>query len=468
MGFGWLRRAGEGLVSGGGSEVLGYLGVDLGDPTGDKAAAQQQYDAQVAAVNSQERIAQDAQDWLTERSDYGIGMQKDYGAQGIGALQGYGDIAQGYIGAGQANALGAMADRYGNAQSQLSDAYGQAQSGLRSSYGMGFEQMGDLRRLQGYEQGAARGVNTYGRQDAMLDQGLYSGFQADPGYQFRQQQGEDAINRAAAARGGRLSGRTLQELGEFNSGLASQEFGNYAARQQAAAGIAGQTDASRNAAALQAQQNQMAMAQTGYGAQGNLANMYADYGRQYAGMQQQYGGAGAALQSQQGDNLSNIYMQGAGMASGSAQQTGTNIGQGYMNLGSNLANTAIGTAGNQTSLAQNMMGAYQNFGQYGGMVAQAQADQRKQAGMAFLAGLSDERLKTDIKTIHGSRYERIGLRGCSWKWNDTARELGMHGVADGVIAQEVIELYPEAVIEGPSGYFMVNYGELERLIAEAA
>lgn len=51
-------------------------------------------------------------------------------------------------------------------------------------------------------------------------------FQADPGYAFRQQQGEQAINRASAARGGFFSGRVGKELADFNSGLASQEYGN--------------------------------------------------------------------------------------------------------------------------------------------------------------------------------------------------------------------------------------------------
>lgn len=51
-------------------------------------------------------------------------------------------------------------------------------------------------------------------------------YQADPGFQFRQQQGEQAINRAASAAGRYDSGRALKDLTEFNSGLASQEFGN--------------------------------------------------------------------------------------------------------------------------------------------------------------------------------------------------------------------------------------------------
>lgn len=51
-------------------------------------------------------------------------------------------------------------------------------------------------------------------------------YQQDPGYQFRQQEGEQAINRAATAGGGRYSGATLKALQRFNSGLASQEYGN--------------------------------------------------------------------------------------------------------------------------------------------------------------------------------------------------------------------------------------------------
>lgn len=51
-------------------------------------------------------------------------------------------------------------------------------------------------------------------------------FQADPGYQFRQQEGEAALQRAAAAGGNLNSGRAAKDLASFNSGLASQEFGN--------------------------------------------------------------------------------------------------------------------------------------------------------------------------------------------------------------------------------------------------
>lgn len=56
-------------------------------------------------------------------------------------------------------------------------------------------------------------------------------FEADPGYQFRLQQGEQSINRAAGAKGGLYSGATLKALSRFNSGQASQEYSNWDTRQ---------------------------------------------------------------------------------------------------------------------------------------------------------------------------------------------------------------------------------------------
>jgi hypothetical protein len=52
-----------------------------------------------------------------------------------------------------------------------------------------------------------------------------SDFEADPGYQFRKEEGNKAIENSAAARGMQLSGPTLKGLQRFNSGLAAQEYG---------------------------------------------------------------------------------------------------------------------------------------------------------------------------------------------------------------------------------------------------
>jgi hypothetical protein len=50
--------------------------------------------------------------------------------------------------------------------------------------------------------------------------------QGDPGYQFRVQQGTQALDRSAAARGMLLSGAQLKGLSQFNQGLASDELTN--------------------------------------------------------------------------------------------------------------------------------------------------------------------------------------------------------------------------------------------------
>jgi hypothetical protein len=74
-----------------------------------------------------------------------------------------------------------------------------------------------------------------------------SGFFTSPGYQFRRDEGTRGLERSAAARGGAFSGNALRALAEFNSGLASQEFGNYFNQLASVAGI-GQTATNQTAA----------------------------------------------------------------------------------------------------------------------------------------------------------------------------------------------------------------------------
>lgn len=48
----------------------------------------------------------------------------------------------------------------------------------------------------------------------------------EPGYQFRVQQGNQAIQNSAAARGNLLGGNTVKGLSDYNQNAASQEYGN--------------------------------------------------------------------------------------------------------------------------------------------------------------------------------------------------------------------------------------------------
>jgi hypothetical protein len=83
-------------------------------------------------------------------------------------------------------------------------------------------------------------------------QGLLNGGAANfdisklPGYQFEMQQGQQALQNSAAARGGALSGNTIQATQQFGQGLASTQFSDYMNRllqltnmgQNAASGVA--------------------------------------------------------------------------------------------------------------------------------------------------------------------------------------------------------------------------------------
>lgn len=81
-----------------------------------------------------------------------------------------------------------------------------------------YKQAGDtsLKQLMGQ-----MGTNGYFNQ-AYDGQDIYS----DPSYQFRLQQGQDAIQSSAAAQGGLLSGATLKALQNYGQESASQEYGN--------------------------------------------------------------------------------------------------------------------------------------------------------------------------------------------------------------------------------------------------
>lgn len=149
----------------------------------------------------------------------------------------------------------------------------------------------DLNRsdLEPFRQG---GINALGRLD-QLNQGDLSGFETSPGFEFRREEGLRGIENRFSASGGSLSGNALRRLTEFNSGLASQEFGNFFNRQLAQAGL-GQTATQAGVAA-------------GTNIAGNISNALVAGGNARAsGIQ----GQNQALQGTLGNLL---FAQGAGL-----------------------------------------------------------------------------------------------------------------------------------------------------------
>lgn len=206
--------------------------------------------------------------------DY-VGPAIQAGAGVGGALGASGASSSGYGSAINANQQG-LNTSYG-ALSPYSTTGSQAESALASLYGLG-----------------GQAPN-------------YSAFTSSPGYQFQQQQGQNAINRGAAASGNAFSTTTLAQLANYNQGLAGTQYQQYL-------------------------QNLYGLTQTGAGAASSLGGQ-AVTGSGNVG--QQYGNQGNA-------NASGI----AGAAGAVANAAGKFFGSGSTN---SPDTSGIGTYANQTA-----------------------------------------------------------------------------------------------------------------------
>ena len=109
--------------------------------------------------------------------------------------------------------------------------------------------------LSPYREGGMTGHQAY-----LYEMGLgeapegYGGWQQDPTYQFRLNQGMDALNASHAARSGIMSGAALQDAMQFNSDYAGSERANYLNR------LAGLSDSGMAAAQMSGAASQNAAA----------------------------------------------------------------------------------------------------------------------------------------------------------------------------------------------------------------
>jgi len=183
------------------------------------------------------------------------------------------------------------------------------------------------------------------------------------------------------------------------------------------------------------------------------------------------------MQAQQLNQMAGL--QGSQNRLGASQQLGN-----LANLGFGMGQTVQGNLAQQGTQQQAMMQALIDAakGQYGGYtghpaqglgyVTQAlgatgtptSTTQSKSPGLfdymtlAGMAKASDKRLKKNI-TKMGTL--KSGLNIYKWDWKEGAKELGAdmnHTI--GVIAQEVKELFPKAVVKMDNGYYAVNYSAL--------
>jgi len=78
------------------------------------------------------------------------------------------------------------------------------------------------------------GVNALGKLEGMADYTMFGPeqFSKDPGYGFRLSEGQKALERSAAARGGLISGGALKAATRFGQDMGSQEYSNAFNRYQ--------------------------------------------------------------------------------------------------------------------------------------------------------------------------------------------------------------------------------------------
>lgn len=225
----------------------------------------------------------------------------------------------------------------------------------------------------------------------------------DPGYQFRLQQGQQALEQSAAAKGLLHTGGTLKGLQDYGQNAASQEYANVYGRRlgeaQTAYNQGFQTNQANNAGNLAVQQanaqqglaygqannqNTLAFGQANNAAQAqNYGQAANTYGMNQQGQAQQYG-------QQANTYAQNLAAQNQGYTQGFNTNQANNAGalnnyQAQVNAALGQGNLALGyqNSNNSYALGQGNLGIQQ--GQLG--IQQGQLGLQS-AGQAFNQGLA--------------------------------------------------------------------------------
>lgn len=259
---------------------------------------------------------------------------------------------------------------------------------------------------------------------------------------------EEAQQRAAAARGQKFSGSrdairqamfdrgVLQDWAGIESGLRKEGFDR-------ATGLA-TSDLNREAQTSQfnaGQANTMTAAERdaqlrAAGLLGDLSNSQAGNERADLGLLTEMGGVEREIEREElGADVNMLRLISA-----------LNSGQPYslFHGETRTGNATSETKGKEYGLG-NALGTIGSLLQGAGNAAGGAAA----AAMAF----SDKRLKADIQT---EGRDRAGRRVVSYRYKGEPKDVRRVGY----IAQEIEKSDPEAVVKGPGGYRMVNYGLL--------
>ena len=341
------------------------------------------------------------------------------------------------------------------------------------------------------------GALSRAEQSAMGATGMYDPSMAQMFYdpyedQVVQQTLED-INRQSAQAGIGLRDRAISQgaFGGARGRISQEELARQTGRgaTEAVAGI-------RSAGFGQAQNQAQQAFEAQRGAQQGLASMQAGLGQAQSGIGSQQAGLGS--------QLAGLGQQQVGTATafgGLGQQFGQ-VGQGIAGLGMqgqnqlgnqiNMLNQLgqQGQATQQAALSRQFAGANQLANEPMGRLLQGQqllagmpmgglsggtgtsGYQRgsyqdpstfsKAAGAigtvgTLIGALSDVDLKTNIKKV--GELEP-GISWYTWDWNDKGKAIGAESEpSEGVLAQEVLEVKPDAVVV-QNGYYTVDYSKV--------
>lgn len=160
-----------------------------------------------------------------------------------------------------------------------------------------------------WRQAGAGALSQLGNADFQRDFSM-ADYQQDPGYEFRMREGQKALERSAAARGGLQSGGTLKALSRYGQDYASNEYQNAYNRFNA------DRDRRFNRLSSIAGLGQTANSQIGVAGQNYANNM----GNNLMGAANAQGAAGIASANAWGNSLSNIGKMGMDAASIMGQQ----------------------------------------------------------------------------------------------------------------------------------------------------
>jgi hypothetical protein len=338
----------------------------------------------------------------------------------------------------------------GGAQEQQLNQMG-AQATAANAFGGSRHGIAEAETRKGYADKAAQAVS--GLRQAGFTQAQQMA-QADIG---TAQQAALANQQANLAAGTTTAGFGQQSNLSNQAALnAAGQFGAGAANQAASTNMAAQNAAAQFGAGAA---NQMGLSNMGAL---NAASQY---------------NAGNAMSAQQ-QNIAN-QMNAQGMRMGAGAQLGQ-LGQQAFNTGQTLQQNQAQQGLLQQGLQQALIDAAR--GQYAGYTGapgqalsaplaalgvtpnQSTTTTSKQPGLfdylglaAGAAGMSDTRLKTDIKPVGAHK----GINLYTWNWNDEGKRIADPAQPTiGVMAQELRETHPHLVKRGEDGYLRVDYAGL--------